>query len=213
MLLTDEGATTSYAVDQCVWRAVSVDPSWLAVYGCAAAFEGAAILIVGPSGAGKTTLGLALVGAGAQLYGDEIAFVHRTKHTVTALPRRIAVRASSLNLLGDAAIVPAIRSAGALVREQAGEMYLVAREALGPVPPPQPLRLVVSLTGRGEPALQPLSPARAGIALSRQLGARPHSLDALARFTEYFSGVPAFSLTAGEPVATAAMVRETLARC
>jgi hypothetical protein len=211
--LTDRWNSAAYAVDQCVWRALSGDSAWRAIYGCAVVFDRSAVLIIGPTGAGKTTLSLALRRRGAQIYGDEIALWHRARGTVTALARRIAVREPSLTLLDDARATATVHAEGIPFAEPRGRIFFVARGALGAIPLPSPLRAIVGLRHSGTPSVQTLSTARAGLMLSPYLGVRPDSLDELASLAQEFAGVPAFAVTLGTPDAAAAAVLEVLARC
>ncbi|MFN2462088.1 MAG: hypothetical protein ABR591_15650 [Candidatus Velthaea sp.] len=60
--------------------------------------NGRAIVVVGRSGVGKTTLVLQLVARGARLYSDECLFVEKETMLVTGLPCSHMIREPSLKL-------------------------------------------------------------------------------------------------------------------
>jgi energy-coupling factor transporter ATP-binding protein EcfA2 len=68
----------------------------LCLHGSAAALNGNGIVLVGPKGYGKSTLAMALIGAGAGFVADDAA-------RLTANPPRVAVGVPALRLRGDAA--------------------------------------------------------------------------------------------------------------
>jgi hypothetical protein len=204
----------AYIVDQFVWRSLAADPDWLAIYGCAVSVDGFAVLLIGPSSVGKTTLGLALQLQGALLYGDEMIVMQRARRTVSALARRLSVRESSLALLGDPVVAAIVRSTGAPSDDRSDRVYYVERGALGGVPTAKALGAIVLLRrGTGAPRVESLSAARAGLALSSYLALRPGTLDDLANLAEMVGATPAFAMTVGEPHASAAVLIGALARC
>jgi hypothetical protein len=82
---------------------------WVCVHGFTAEVAGRRLLVVGPSGAGKTTAALGLLVAGARVDGDECVLVSGGQ--VVAVPRRFLVKEGTGRLvpgsdaLLDAAVV------------------------------------------------------------------------------------------------------------
>jgi len=75
-------------------------PHLAAVHAGVVAHAGQAALVCGESGAGKTTLTLALLRQGCAYLSDEVALVDRTSGTVEAYPRSLGIREGTLSLLG-----------------------------------------------------------------------------------------------------------------
>lgn len=69
------------------------------IHGAALSRGTATLLLVGPSGTGKTTLTLGLMGRGWQPFGDDIALVDTASLRVRAFPRCFHVEKPSLGLL------------------------------------------------------------------------------------------------------------------
>jgi hypothetical protein len=205
----------AYIVDQFLWRSVARDAAWLSLYGCAVALNGRVVVIVGPSGAGKTTLGLALTRLGGRLYGDEMIVIHRTSGLVAVIARRLAVRERTLAILGDPRL-SAIVGASYHVTSGPERTYYVGRDALdesfAPMPPPLPLgALVVLKRGEGPVAVRAVSPACAALAAAPYFGSRPGDLSEVAELVGVLRGAATLELTATEPRAAAACLVEALA--
>lgn len=75
-----------------------LDSCW-PIYGAAVAVDQQAVIILGPSGVGKTTLALALVAQGARFYGDECVFVDGCSLDVDGLARSLMIREPALDVL------------------------------------------------------------------------------------------------------------------
>ncbi|CAN0462124.1 unnamed protein product, partial [Phaeothamnion confervicola] len=60
-----------------------------------------ALLVLGHSGTGKSTLSAALFGRGWEVLGDDIAFVDGARAQACASPRRVALRHESRGILGE----------------------------------------------------------------------------------------------------------------
>lgn len=87
----------------------------IALHGAAILRNGRLTLLVGPSGAGKTTLTLALNAAGCDYLSDEVAPVDTETGTVCAFPRSPAASTETVGLLGiDLDDTPHVRIAGAV---------------------------------------------------------------------------------------------------
>jgi hypothetical protein len=76
-------------------------PGLAAAHAGVVAHKGQAALVCGDSGAGKTTLTLALLRQGCAYLSDEVALVDRATGTVAAYPRSLGIRAGGLALLGN----------------------------------------------------------------------------------------------------------------
>jgi hypothetical protein len=70
--------------------------AWLSFHGAALALPAGAIVAVAESGAGKTTLALALLDRGARLLSDEFVFVRKTDRVVSGYPRTFMIREPAL---------------------------------------------------------------------------------------------------------------------
>ena len=73
----------------------------VAIHAAALSFEGAALLLPGRSGAGKTTLALGLLTVGATLLSDEIALLSGTEPSIVPFPRVICAKANTLSVIDD----------------------------------------------------------------------------------------------------------------
>jgi hypothetical protein len=71
---------------------------WVRVHGATVDLDGARVLLVGPSGAGKTTLALRLLLDGAAVQGDESVLVRADARSLP-VPRAIHVKAGTEQLL------------------------------------------------------------------------------------------------------------------
>jgi hypothetical protein len=174
---------------------------------------GQGVLLMGPKGAGKTTLSLALAARGHAFLGDEIAGVRLDTMELVPVRRSLAVRDGPR----------AIAVGAALEREQApyepfpdgtsrrrafaGQLFPAPAEAL-------PLRRLVFLRGIGQAAR--LAPAPAGrdlLGMLTPLGASVwdrspvHVMRDLLRLV---SAVPAALLHLGPPEATADLLATSL---
>jgi hypothetical protein len=201
-------------VDQCVWRSLRGDAEWDPVYGCAVRVGNRAVLIVGESGVGKTTLCLALSRLGGAIYGDEMVLVHRRTHMLTAVPRTLTINVGSFALFDDEAFCRRIRRRAVPVEALANGVSSVDARVLGPVPAPVPLRAVVIVKrGPGEARLMPVKPAHAAMMLAPHLAEQPSDLAAVARIAGRLAAVAVFRLTLERPGAAAAALVEGLSRC
>jgi hypothetical protein len=204
----------AYLVDQFLWRSLARDATWLALYGCAVAYRGRVIALVGASGTGKTTLGLVLTRRGARLYGDEMILIHRRDAIATVIARRLAIRERTLALLDDDRLNAVVRASHQSTVGDERTYYVgcaALQEGLGDLPPPLPLGgLVVLRRGEGPSRLRPISRARAALGAASFLAARPGTLTEVAALVSVLGDAAAFDLTVGDPHAAAQLLLEAI---
>jgi hypothetical protein len=203
----------AYTVDQFVWRSLAAGSAWVALYACAAVFRGRTALFSGPSGVGKTTLGLALQQFGARLIGDEMIVVNPVTLEVDAIDRRLSVRWHR-DPLDDAVLYDLIQTKGAQIGSGRGRFLSIDRRAFGALPAPAPLGATFVLTrGDGPPRLARAGAGRTALAIAPFAGRRPSELDDVGRLADVLAGGRCYTLTLGEPKASARTVFEELSAC
>lgn len=209
----DPWSSGAYIVDQFVWLALSRDEHWLPVYGCAVALGDRAVVLVGPGEVGKTTLALALTLNGARIYGDEMALVHRGTHRVSAVRRELAVREPSLAVLANRRVNAIVRESPVFETAEDRVFFVPAGSLDATAEPVESLPLaawfVLRRGAESEPSVQPLSTARATLALARYLGKKPGDFDQLLTLAEGLGGIPAFDLRCGDVLRTAELLWKT----
>jgi hypothetical protein len=169
------------------------------------------LLVFAPSGAGKTTLSLALLKAGFGLYSDDLAVLHRRDGVplVAGLARNAKVHRHTAKMmpwlgafLGDT--WDAFDEQPLVIEAQAR----IGRVAKDPVP----LAAIVHLAGRSGGA-HSLNPASASETLVRlyadnlrigRLGVPEFQLRAFRRLGAILAGVPTYDLVVGNDLAAAA---------
>jgi hypothetical protein len=204
----------AYIIDQFVWRALANDPDWMALYACAVVSRERAVLLVGASGVGKTTLGFALQRLGASIIGDEMVLVHRDDVAVGAIDRRLSVRWGTDDPLDDPALHVLIRNNAALVGAGEDGFLAVDRRVFGAVPPPAKLAATFVVTrGEREPLVAPASASRTALSIAPYLGVRPQGLDDIARVARALARGRCFTLNLGAPHAAARAVLGALTTC
>jgi hypothetical protein len=204
----------AYTVDQFVWRSLAADSAWVALYACAVVFRGRSVLFSGPSGVGKTTLGLALQQFGGRLIGDEMIVVDPATLEVDAIDRRLSVRWPHGDPLDDAVLHDLIQKNAAQIGSGRGRFQSVDRRAFGAPPAPAPLGATFVLTrGEGAPRLAPAGAGRTALAIARFAGRRPNRLDDVGRLADVLAGGRCHTLTLGDPQASARAVFEALSTC
>lgn len=174
---------------------------------------GRGVLLVGPKGAGKTTVSLALAARGHAFLGDEIAGIRLGSMELVPIRRSLAVRdgprAAAVGDALDREAAPYVPFPDGTSRRRAfaGQLFPEAAEAL-------PLRRLVFLQGKGPAAqLQPMPAGRELLGLLTPLGASVwgrspvHVMRDLLRLV---STVPAVALTLGPPEATADLLATSL---
>lgn len=159
-----------------------------------------AVLLLGDSGSGKSTLSLLSLAAGLQVVAEDSAFVTRGLR-ITGAPSRLHVRAQSLPLLTDEALVRRIRRAPVIQRRSGVRKHaLDLRREPGALAKRAP-RLVAVLVlsarqDRGLPRLRALSGGLRGTLRRTQPYARHQK--GWAEFERQLCLLPAFSLTRGD---------------
>lgn len=76
-------------------RAIDRQGGWILLHAAAAAFRSGSVVLPGASGAGKTTLALALRERGAKILGDDIVQLHPVRGTIRAYPRSFLLKEGS----------------------------------------------------------------------------------------------------------------------
>jgi len=75
-----------------VHRTMSAQSNVLFVHAAAVDIDGAGVLLVGPTGSGKTTLSLGLAGRGSRFFSDEIGAIRFGEASLLPFPRAVGVR-------------------------------------------------------------------------------------------------------------------------
>lgn len=172
-------------------------------HAASAAVRGAGLMLVGPKGAGKSTLALALAARGHALLGDENACYLPATRMLVPFRRPVGVKPGPRSRLVEAALASRGRSP-----ERDGMMRVPVQELFpGEEPAPAPLRALVFLEGfAAVPALRRLAPARGELARLQPVAssmlnaARTQRVFEMARLLAHCT---VWALTAGAPDATA----------
>jgi len=177
----------------------------VAFHAAAVGHAGAALLIAGPSGAGKTTLAAALMGAGFTFFSDEAAILDED-YRVQPVPVALGLLPGALPLLA----LPAPEGGSVHRRRDGTPVHFLSPRNVSPAP--QPVRaLVFPRVTPGEPTrLTPLGPVTALTRLGDSGFALPRPLDlergrALVRWLQH---TPGFELTVGSLADAVAVLRE-----
>ena len=174
---------------------------------------GQGVLLMGPKGAGKTTLSLALAARGHAFLGDEIAGVRLDSLELVPVRRSLAVRdgprAAAVGAALDREEAPYEPFPDGTSRRRAfaGQLFGEPAESL-------PLRRLVFLRGKGPAArLDPAPAGRELLGLLTPLGASMWGrtpMQAMRALLRLVSSVPAVMLDLGPPEATAELLAESL---
>jgi hypothetical protein len=185
------------------------------VYGAAVEFGQRAVLLLGASGIGKTTLALALVQRGALLYGDECIFINKSTAEADGLARALMIRESAL---GPLSFLTGLRSAcGAAPFHTNGEARLWY--AVDPnrifnrdvSAAPARLGAVIVLGERAAaPAITPLPNSVGALMITQRSHVKASALDELASTHRALERVACYRVSAATPDDTAALVLATL---
>ena len=163
------------------------------------AYRGTALVFVGPSGAGKSTLCWALQQAGADYYGDELAFFSLPDYSLWPLPHRLALRPGGAGKLG---LAPRSED---WYEHRTGDPKLAmsVREPSQPCPP-EAVNLFL-LGGFGErPEIRPVRSGDAMRRLLRGMGSRDPGMGArLELLAGLLERYPCRELVLGHPAETA----------
>ncbi|HEV3401931.1 MAG TPA: hypothetical protein VG078_08945, partial [Acidimicrobiales bacterium] len=184
------------------------------VHAAACAADGGSVLLVpGQSGAGKTTLALALARAGLGLLGDDTVFLAERESTLQVLgfPDEVDVTDQTASLLPELShLLERPKPPGAVKhRLRAEEVYEARLVGSG-----RPTALVFpEVAGCEDSTLVPMSPDDAlmellpNVLLTEASSSQSH-LDALGRLA---SGVPSYRMTVGTDLHGAATLLATVA--
>jgi hypothetical protein len=174
---------------------------------------GTGVLLVGPKGAGKSTLALALAARGHSFLGDETACYVPATGELRPFRRPVSIKPGPQA----AAIVDAL-ARGQYPRDLDGVRHVDIRSLL-PVSEAGPVRLgaVIFLRGiRARPDLSRVEPGRDELSLLQPLAISLDNRPATQRVFEMirlFSRVRAYGLFVGDPDETASLVEEGLGQC
>jgi hypothetical protein len=172
--------------------------------------RGRGVLLVGPKGAGKTTLSLALAARGHDLLGDEIAGVRIGSLELVPVRRSLAVRdgprAEAVGGALDRVAAPYEPFPDGTQRRRAYAGQLFPGASVSPLP----LREVIFLRGFApEPRLEAVRPGREHLGLLTPLGASLWGVPAFSRardLLKLITGARCSMLHAGQPDATAELL-------
>lgn len=170
------------------------------------------ILLVGPKGTGKTTLSLAIAGAGHDLLGDETAAFEPATGLLLPMRRPASIKPGIRSRLVDERL-----TAAAEVADEDGVMHVAPSRLFGEsMPQTAPLRAVVFLEGfAAAPRIDAVTAGRDELASMQPLRCSG-LLDAPSRnvlaMIRLLNGVRCYRLRAGDPDATANLMIEVLGR-
>jgi hypothetical protein len=177
------------------------------------AVAGRGALIVGPKGAGKSTLALALATRGHGLLGDEHAAYVPARDELLPFARPVGVKPGPRARTSDEALARAGRDP-----ERDGMMRVPVEDlaAVAMAPGPVPLRAVVFLRGFGDAArLDRVEPGREELAALQPVAssfANAAPTERVFQLVRLLSRAAVFHLRAGSPDDTAALTESVLAR-
>ena len=177
------------------------------------AVGGRGVLIVGPKGAGKSTLALALATRGHGLLGDEHACYVPARDELLPFARPVGVKPGPRARTSDVALARAGRDP-----ERDGMMRVPVEDlpTVAIAPGPVPLRAVLFLRGFGEAAqMERVEPGREELAALQPVAssfANARSTERVFQLVRLLSRAAVFHLRAGLPDDTAALVESVLAR-
>ena len=156
----------------------------LALHTAAVARDGRVCLVVGPSGAGKTTLALALCARGWRLLGDDVILIDRRDASLRAFPRSLMVKrpwSAPVALDG-------LLTRGTLVATSRGEVLYCPPHALGPAYLTTARSVgTVAFVAQGAAQVERMGRAAGVLGLIEQTGSErtsEHDVSLLVRLTE-----------------------------
>ncbi len=172
------------------------------------------VLLVGPKGAGKTTLSLALAARGHAFLGDEIAGVRVQSLELVPVRRSLAVRdgprAAEVSRALDREEAPYEPFPDGTQRRRSYARALFPETGAAPTP----LRQIIFLRGFGaEARLETVQPGREHLGLLTPLGATMWGMNPIQRARDFLSVVTRVrcsTLTLGPPDETATLLEQSL---
>jgi hypothetical protein len=174
------------------------------------ALAGRGVLIVGPKGAGKSTLALALATRGHAFLGDEHACYVPARDELVPFRRPVGVKPGPRARTAEQALARTGRDP-----DRDGMMRVPVEDLLPPAhPAPVPLRAVVFLRGLAErPDLRRVEPGRQELAALQPVGssfANAAATERVFQLVRLLSRASVFHLRAGVPDDTALLVESAL---
>ncbi|HEX4521715.1 MAG TPA: hypothetical protein VH063_19225 [Gaiellaceae bacterium] len=147
-----------------------------AIHAACLEYDGGAVIVAGPSGAGKTTLALGLLGRGLRLLSDEHALVPPTGSTIGPFLRSVQVRPNTHELIPELRFLstrtPRDLGSGPKWSLEPGEL---ARLFPGCIGASAPLRSVVTLDPVHGTGAASIEPSTAGITTVELARGTPHA--------------------------------------
>jgi hypothetical protein len=171
---------------------------------------GAGAMLVGPKGAGKSTLALALATRGHGFLGDEHACYAPARGELIPFRRPVGIKPGPRARTSAEAMARAGRDP-----DRDGMMRVPVEDLLpAAAPGPVPLRAVIFLRGfAGHALLERVEPGREELAALQPVGssfANATTTERVFQLVRMLSTTPVFSLQAGPPDETAALVEAAL---
>lgn len=171
---------------------------------------GAGAMLVGPKGAGKSTLALALATRGHGFLGDEHACYVPARGELVPVRRPVGIKPGPRARSAQAALERA-----GLDPEREGMMRVPVEELVpAPAPGPVPLRAVVFLRGFADaPSLTAVEPSRQELAALQPVGssfANAAATERVFQLVRMLSRARVFRLRVGPPDETAALLESAL---
>jgi len=174
-----------------------------AIHAGATVYRGAALIVAGRSGQGKTTLTLGLLQRGLGLLSDELAVIDPASQQIIPYRRSVHVRPGTPELIPELSFLsqqPQLRLGGGI--EWSLTPAALAQAFPGCLAPGAPLRYVLLLDGTPQPggmaAIAPVPAALATMELLRGTWAASRDFGGgLARLSQLMNGVVCGRLRAG----------------
>ena len=179
--------------------------AWLSFHGAAVALRAGSLVVVAESGAGKTTLALALLDRGARLLSDEFVFVRKTDRMVWGYPRTFMIREPALAQIANRRIRERCRAADAQPSSGGFDIW----HAIDPVDiygpriyaQATPLAGIVLLeraAADGPTGCVRIAPAVASLELARRFNSNAEGFGRLTDLAATFAGVRAYRVMLGD---------------
>jgi hypothetical protein len=177
---------------------------WHSIYAAALRVRDKAVIVLAPSGIGKTTLALELMARGAGFLSDEFVFVRKADNLVRGLPRAMLIRERTLALFDNPTLRAVCEASsprmpyGDRVWDNIDPGDVFGEEVFAE---PAPLALVVVLERRQADGatVEEMPSAVAAADLCARLNAEMSAFDRLADAALLLSGIPCYRIAASKP--------------